>query len=113
MAARRSTRRRPNWARTTTRCCAASATATKTSPPSARKASSDPAAAAHSVGARQTEHVFGDVGQDQVGRDRRGAVEPRLAPFALDVVFLGVAEAAMGLQAGLAGIPCRLRGQEL
>ena len=48
------------------------------------------------------EHVLGEIGQDQVGRDRRDLVEPRLAELALDVVFLGEAEAAMGLEADMA-----------
>src|SRR5262249_40736250 len=44
-----------------------------------------------SVRARQAEHVLGEVGQDQVGRDRRGLVEPGLAKLALDVELLGEA----------------------
>jgi hypothetical protein len=49
----------------------------------------------------QAEDVLGEIAQDEVGRDRRHLVEPGLAELALDVVFLGEAEAAMGLHAGL------------
>src|SRR6188474_1159141 len=42
----------------------------------------------------QIEHVLGEVGENEVGRDRRHLVEPRLAEFALDIEFLGEAEAA-------------------
>src|SRR5688572_4188992 len=48
---------------------------------------------------RQVEHVLRDEVQDHVGRDRRHHVEPRLAELALDVIFLGEAETAMGLHA--------------
>src|SRR5579875_1696011 len=48
---------------------------------------------------RQAEHVLGDIGEDEVGGDRRHRIEPGLAEFALDVEFLGKAEAAVGLQA--------------
>jgi hypothetical protein len=51
--------------------------------------------------ARQTEHVLAEIGQDQVRRDRRDLVEARLAELALDIVFLGEAEAAVGLHAGV------------
>src|SRR6267378_7118309 len=52
---------------------------------------------AASVGARQAEHVLGEVAQHEVGRDRCDLVEPRLAELALGVVLLGEAEAAVGL----------------
>ena len=54
---------------------------------SLRGAGQEPASAG-SERARQAEHVLGDVRQDQVGRDRRHLVEPRLAELALDVVFV-------------------------
>ena len=38
------------------------------------------------------EDVLADIGEDQIGRDRRGLVEAGLAPFALDVVSLGERE---------------------
>ena len=50
---------------------------------------------------RQVQHVLGEIGQDQVGRDRRHLVEAGLAEFSLDVEFLGKAEAAVGLHAHL------------
>ena len=53
------------------------------------------------------------IGQDQIGRDRRHLIEPRLAEFALDVVFLGKAEAAMGLHAGIRRFPGRIGRQHL
>ena len=39
------------------------------------------------------------MGEDQVGGDRRDLIKPRLAELALDVVILGEAEAAVGLDA--------------
>ena len=45
----------------------------------------------------QSQHVRGDVAEDQVGRNRRDLIEPRLAKLALDVAFLGETEAAVGL----------------
>src|SRR6266571_6273299 len=63
----------------------------------------------HSVGARQAEHMLGEVAQHQVGRYRRDLVEPRLAEFALDVVLLGEAEPTVGLQAHVTRLPGRLR----
>src|SRR3546814_19911625 len=65
------------------------------------------------VAARHAEHVLGEEGEDEVGRDRRHLIEPRLAILALDVVLLGEAEAAVGLQAGLGSGPGSLRGQHL
>ncbi len=55
--------------------------------------------------ARQVEHVLGDVGQDEVGRDRGHLIQPRLAKFALDIVFTRKTEAAMELQAGVRRLP--------
>ncbi len=49
-----------------------------------------------SIGARHAEHVLADIGEDQIGRDRRGLVEASLAPFALDVVFLREGKPAIG-----------------
>ena len=46
----------------------------------------------------------------EIGRD---LVEARLAELAFDVVFLGEAEAAVGLQAGLGGGPRGLGGEQL
>ena len=55
-----------------------------------------------SIRPRHAEHVLGEIAQDEVGRDRRHLVEAGLAELALDVVFLGEAEAAVGLHAGFA-----------
>src|SRR5262245_102149 len=66
-----------------------------------------------SIRPRHAENVLGEIGQDQVGGDRRGPVEPRLAELALDVEFLGEAEAAVGLQAGVGGGPGSIGGEEL
>src|SRR5438034_403477 len=66
-----------------------------------------------SVGARQSEHVLGQVTEDEVGRDRRDLVKARLTELALDVVLLGEAEAAVGLQAHVARLPGRLRRELL
>src|SRR5437588_6667766 len=64
-------------------------------------------------GARQAEHVLGEVGEDQVGGDRRHQVEPVLAELALDVVLGGEAEAAMRLQADVRCLPGSLGGEVL
>src|SRR5262249_9301002 len=61
-----------------------------------------------SVGAGHAEHMLGDERQHQIGRDRRHLVEPRLAELALDVVFLGKAKAAMGLDRGIGRFPGRI-----
>ncbi len=53
------------------------------------------------------------MAEDQVGRDRRHLIEPRLAELALDIEFLGKAEAAMGLDAHVGGKPGGFRGQQL
>src|SRR3977135_3579708 len=58
-----------------------------------------------SIGAGHAQHMFGEVRENEVGRDRRYLIEPRLAEFALDVIFLRKAEAAMGLHAGVGGFP--------
>src|SRR4029079_2832707 len=52
-----------------------------------------------SIRPRQAENVFGQIRQDQVGRDRRGLVKSRFSELALDVELLGEAEATVGLQA--------------
>jgi hypothetical protein len=57
--------------------------------------------------------MLGDIGQDHVRRDRRHLVEPRLAELALDVIFLGEAKAAVGLQAHVGGAPAGFGGQQL
>src|SRR6266540_2556723 len=66
-----------------------------------------------SIRARHAEHVFPDVCHHQVVVDGRGLVEARLAELALDVVLLGEAVAAVGVDAGIGRVPCRLRRQVL
>src|SRR5262245_19420102 len=66
-----------------------------------------------SIRPRHAENVLGEVGQDQVGGDGGGPVEPGLPELALDVEFLGEAEAAVGLQAGVCGRPGGVGGEEL
>src|SRR5579864_4695954 len=66
-----------------------------------------------SIGPRHPEHVLADVGQHEVVVDRRDAIEPRLAELALDVELDGEAVAAVGIQAGVGGVPGGLRGQQL
>jgi hypothetical protein len=39
--------------------------------------------------------VLADIGENQIGRDRRVLVVADLAPFALDVVLMGKGEAAL------------------
>src|SRR4030081_2070125 len=56
-----------------------------------------------SIRLRQAEHFLGNKTQDQLRADRRDARDQGLAQIALDVKFLGVAEAAMGHHRLLAG----------
>src|ERR1043166_3759467 len=72
-----------------------------------------PSSALTSVRARQAEHMLGQIGKDQVGRDRRHLVEPGLAELALDIELLGKAETPMGLDAGFGRSPACLRRQHL
>src|SRR3954466_3119514 len=60
---------------------------------------------------RQAQHVLSNIAQDQVGADRSDLVQPGFTELALDVVFVGEAEAAVELQAGVGGLPGRLRGE--
>src|SRR6185295_53255 len=62
---------------------------------------------------RQPENVLGEVGQDQVGRDRRDQVQARLPELALDVVLGGEAEATVRLQADVGRLPRRLGAEVL
>src|ERR1700722_19772052 len=57
------------------------------------------------IRAQHAQNVLADIGEDQVGGDRRGLVEAGFAPFALDVVFLGEREAAEGGERSLGGVP--------
>ena len=46
-----------------------------------------------------------DIGQNQVGRNRRDPADARAAPFALDVEFPRDRVAAVRLHAGFRGVP--------
>ena len=46
------------------------------------------------VGARHPQHMFGQIGQDQVCGDWSDLIQAGLAEFAFNVVFLGKSEAA-------------------
>src|SRR6185437_16625516 len=74
----------------------------------------DPVAAPpRSIGARQPQHVLGQIGEDEVRRDWRDLVEPRLAKLTLDIVFLSKAEAAMRLNAHVGRLPGGVGGEQL
>src|SRR5665213_4563033 len=62
-----------------------------------------------SIRLRQAQHLLGDKDENELWADRRNPWDQRLPQIALDVIFLGVAEAAMrhhrllaGLEAGFA-----------
>src|SRR5262249_33465884 len=69
--------------------------------------------AVFSIRARHAEHMFGNERQNQVGRNRRDLVEPRLAELALDIIFLGKRKATMGLHTGVRGFPGGVGSQHL
>src|SRR5690349_14359662 len=71
------------------------------------------AAVLTSVRARHAEYVLAEVGEDQVVRDRRDRVEPRLPELSLDVEVGGEAGAAVRIEAGVRGEPRRLGGEQL
>src|SRR5688572_24369767 len=58
-----------------------------------------------SIGSRHLERALGDLGKDEVVRERRGPEQAGLPPFALDVVFRREAEAAEGGHARLRRFP--------
>ena len=57
--------------------------------------------------------MLGHIRQDQVGGDGRHLIQTGLAELALDVVFIGKAEAAVGLQAGVGGLQLALAARYL
>src|ERR1700710_384399 len=57
-----------------------------------------------SIRFRQAEHFLGNETQDQLRADRRDAGDQGFAQIALDVIFLGIAKAAMGHYCLLAGL---------
>src|SRR5215831_13944841 len=61
----------------------------------------------------QPQHMLAEIVERHLLRDGRDLVESDLAPQALHVKLLGVAEAAEGLQRGVAGLKARLRGEQL
>ena len=67
----------------------------------------------HSERPRHVEYVLGDVGEDEVGRDRRDLIEAGFTEFAFDIVFAREAETAMELQASIGRFPRRLGGKVL
>lgn len=55
--------------------------------------------------------MLGDKREDKIGRNRRDLIQPRLAEFALNVIFFREAKTAMGLEARISGFPGSLRRQ--
>src|SRR6266481_8923383 len=68
---------------------------------------------ASSVRPGKTEHVLGNVGENQVGRNRRNLIQPRLAKLAFNVIFLSEAKTAVGLHSGVRALPGSVGGQQL
>src|SRR6058998_2367172 len=66
-----------------------------------------------SVALGQAQHVLGQVVENHLLRDRRDLVEPHLAPEPLDVEFLRVAVAAVGLQRDVARLEAGLGRHQL
>src|SRR5215470_18965916 len=66
-----------------------------------------------SIGARQSQHVLGEIVQGHLLGHRRDLVEPDLAPQPLDVKLFRVPEAAERLERRVAGVPPGVRGEEL
>src|SRR3954452_24304313 len=57
-----------------------------------------------SIRLRQAEHLLGDEAENELRADRRDARDQGFPQIALDVIFLGVAEAAMGHDRLFAGV---------
>src|SRR5918998_3315139 len=64
-------------------------------------------------GPRQFEDVLGEVGEDEIRRDRGYLVEARLSELALDVILGVEAVAPEGLHRDVGRLPTRVRRQEL
>src|SRR5690606_20192133 len=60
----------------------------------------------------QSQDMLGHIGKNQVGGNGRHLVQPCFTELALDVVFIGKAESAMELQAGIGGFPGRVSRQQ-
>src|SRR6185295_4929113 len=93
--------RAPASARRQVHCGAATACSTETT---RRPASGSTI----SVRPRQAEHMFGQIREDHVGRDRRHLIEPRFTELALDIVLLRNAAPSMRLHAHVGGGPGRI-----
>src|SRR5579885_3004159 len=61
----------------------------------------------------QPEQMLGYVRENEIGRDRGDLIEPRLAEFAFDVVFVRKAEAAVELQACIGRLPGGVSREQL
>jgi hypothetical protein len=57
--------------------------------------------------------MFGDIGQDQVGGNRRDLIEPRFAELAFNVVFASEAKPAVILEADVGRFPRCIGSQHL
>src|SRR5437870_2469053 len=66
-----------------------------------------------SIRLRKAEHLLADEAEDQLRADRRDARDQRFPQIALDVILLGIAEAAMGHHRLLAGLEAGFRGKVL
>src|SRR6266700_5147311 len=67
----------------------------------------------HSERPRQAEYMLGDIGQDQVRRDRGNLIQSGLTELALNVVVSGQAVAAIGLNCDVGGLPRGIGSQQL
>src|SRR5215468_8876471 len=66
-----------------------------------------------SIRLRQAQHLLGDEAENELRRDRGDARDQRFPQVTLDVIFLGVTEAAMGHHGLLAGAEAGFGGQIL
>src|SRR4051795_9976544 len=64
-----------------------------------------------SIRLRQAEHLLGDEAENELRADRRDARDQGFPQIALDVIFLGVAEAAMRHDGLFAGVEAGLRSE--
>lgn len=58
-----------------------------------------------SVRPRQAEDMLGQVGQDQIGRDRSDLVQARFTEFALNIILRRETKPPVGLQAHVRRLP--------
>ena len=57
--------------------------------------------------------MLGHIRQHQIGGDGCDLHQSGFAPLALDVIFTGITETTVGLQAGLGRMPCSFGRQQL